>query len=285
MASVNATNAARTRFPVLFISHGGPPLALDKSDPLHQFLREGLFKSGRLPSRSPKAIVCFSAHWETTSPVVQVTSSSKPETIHDFYGFEDALYELRYPAPGDPLLANRIVELINKEGGGKFEAKANPNRGLDHGTWIPLYLMYPPSVPVIQVSILHSVDPALHLAVGRALAPLARDEDVLVIGSGSLTHNLGEFRRSSPTQHASDFHDWVHSTLTNLKGQEREKTLSDFKTLQRDWRKVHPTDEHFVPLFYALGAASAVFPSGFEAHRVFDHWYGSLNCAAYVFDE
>jgi 4,5-DOPA dioxygenase extradiol len=170
--------------PALFVSHGSPMLALTDS-PARDFLR-GL---GRTIGR-PSAILVASAHWET--PVPTLNAVVRNATIHDFYGFPPELFAMRYEPPGAPDLARRAAGLLAAAG---FETALDTERGLDHGTWVPLSLMYPEAdIPVLQVGIQSALDPAHHWRVGRALAPL-RSENVLVMGSGSFTHNLSQLRR------------------------------------------------------------------------------------------
>src|SRR5581483_2260459 len=192
--------------PALFISHGSPMMALEPS-PARDFLA-GL--GATLPR--PRAIAIASAHWETPQPRVNAVAVN--DTIHDFYGFPPALFAMRYPAPGDPALAQRIAGLLRDAG---LPADVDRARGLDHGAWVPLTLMYPAhDIPVVQVSLQPDGDAAYHLRVGRALEPL-RNADVLVIGSGSFTHNLGRLRRSAPDAPPPPdvvaFADWMHAAL------------------------------------------------------------------------
>ena len=152
----------------------------------------------------------ISAHWETAVPTVSAVDRN--DTIHDFRGFPQALYELRYPAPGSPAVAARVAELLRASG---LDCKIDRSRGLDHGAWVPLLLMYPHAdIPVLQLSLQPHLGPGHHLAMGRALAPL-RQEGVLIIGSGSMTHDLSEFRGHGPNDPAPDwvngFADWFHS--------------------------------------------------------------------------
>ncbi|MCE8040059.1 class III extradiol ring-cleavage dioxygenase [Halomonas sp. MCCC 1A11062] len=219
--------------PSLFISHGSPMLALTPG-PAHDFLRE--FGAGL----SPKAIVVVSAHWASERLLVSV--SQRPETIHDFGGFPRELYECQYPAPGAPELALRLARTLN----------AVPvERGLDHGAWVPLSLMFPAAdVPVVSLSLPVTWSNQALINIGTTLAVL-REEGVLVVGSGSLTHNLSEMQvQGAPTPAwVGEFTDWVHDKLT---GGERDALLA-WETAPQA-RRNHPTPEHFQPLLVALGA-------------------------------
>lgn len=169
--------------PSLFLSHGAPTLPLTGT-PARTFLKQ---LGGAL--ERPKAVLVASAHWETAQPTVNAVDWN--ETIHDFYGFPRTLYDLRYTAPGCPPLAGRIADLLKEAG---FDCAIDRQRGLDHGAWVPLLLMYPyAEIPVLQLSIQPHLGPEQHLCMGQALASLRR-ESVLIIGSGSFTHNLFEFR-------------------------------------------------------------------------------------------
>ena len=168
--------------PSVFVSHGPPTMVVDDVA-----VRGFLGELGRGLGR-PAAVLCVSAHWDTAAPCIG--SAARPETIHDFYGFPAELYDLRYPAPGAPELAARTLTLLAEAG---IEARLDPGRGLDHGAWEPLMLMYPEAdVPVAQLSIQSTAGAAAHLALGRALAPLRRD-GVLVLGSGQKTRPRGGF--------------------------------------------------------------------------------------------
>jgi 4,5-DOPA dioxygenase extradiol len=230
--------------PSLFLSHGAPTLPLTDT-PARAFLSE---LGGQL--LRPKAIVVISAHWETSVPTISAVDRN--ETIHDFFGFPKALYQLRYPAPGSPSVAARVAELLGASG---LESRIDRSRGLDHGAWVPLLLMYPQAdIPVLQVSVQPHLGPKHHLALGRALAPL-RQEGVLIIGSGSLTHDLSEFRGHGPNDLApkwvNDFADWLQGAL--LAGQTDE--LLDYRRQAPFAAKNHPSEEHLLPLYAALGAA------------------------------
>ena len=229
--------------PSLFLSHGAPTLPLTDT-PARTFLT-GLGQ--QLPR--PKAIVVVSAHWETSRPAVNAVAVN--DTIHDFYGFPRPLYEMRYPAPGSPALAESIGEKLRQSG---FGCDIDRSRGLDHGAWVPLLLMYPQAdIPVLQLSVQPHLGPEHHLRVGRALAPL-RDEGVLIIGSGSFTHDLSEFRGHGPNDPAPDwvnsFADWFHAALTGSQTDD----LLNYRRQAPFAVKNHPTEEHLLPLYVALGA-------------------------------
>ena len=182
--------------PAVFLSHGAPTLVMEDI-PARHFIA-GLGAS--LPR--PDAILCVSAHWETPQPAV--SGAARPDTIHDFYGFPDALYRLTYPAPGAPDLARRVTELIP-------EAAIDPGQGLDHGAWNPLMLLYPKAeIPVAQLSVQVAGGPEWHLGLGRRLAPLAK-EGVLILASGGAVHNLRQFQVDSrtPADWAIAFDDWL----------------------------------------------------------------------------
>jgi 4,5-DOPA dioxygenase extradiol len=255
------------RLPSVFVSHGSPMHALQPGP-----AGEAWAALGRRLGR-PRAIVIASAHWETERPLL--TGAARPQTIHDFYNFPEPLYRLRYPAPGAPDVAQQAKGLLLEKG---FPADIDPQRGLDHGAWSPLLYMYPEAdVPVVQLSIQSALGPKHHLEVGKALKTLAV-EDVLVIGSGHLTHNLRDWARGSgaPAPYAREFQDWVKQKIDN---QDLEN-LADYRSLSPQGVRAHPTDEHFLPLFVALGAAGDGAPE-----RVYDAIdSGVLAMDAYVFN-
>jgi 4,5-DOPA dioxygenase extradiol len=198
----------------------------------------------------PRAVLVASAHWETQLPML--TGSANPETIHDFGGFPDALYAIRYPAPGAPGVAAEAVALLKRAG---IAAGVDGCRGLDHGAWVPLLHMFPDAtVPVVEISVQPSRGPAHHIALGRALAPLARD-GVLIIGSGHATHNLRDWmqqmRRPGALPYVAQFADWLAGRLDA----HDDDALIAWREQGPDAVRAHPTDEHFLPLLVAYGAA------------------------------
>jgi 4,5-DOPA dioxygenase extradiol len=232
--------------PTLFISHGSPMTALMDS-PARHFLA-GL---GALLPR-PRAILVASAHWETVSPCV--SAAGQNTTIHDFYGFPAELYALRYDAPGAPALAKEIATLLDAAG---LACRIESGRGLDHGAWVPLILAYPEAeIPVLQLSVQTQAGTRHHLALGAALARL-REEGVLIIGSGSFTHDLRRFRHgranldAPETPDVTAFSDWMD---TEIKAGNIE-ALADYRRLAPYAVDEHPTEEHLLPLYVALGAA------------------------------
>jgi len=243
-AGASARSETTMTLPSLFLSHGAPTLPLTDT-PARDFLKQ---IGSQLDA--PKAILVASAHWETAQPTVNAVESN--ETIHDFFGFPRPLYELRYDAPGSPELAGRVAELLQAAG---FACNIERRRGLDHGAWVPLLLMYPQAdIPVLQLSIQPHAGPEHHLRLGHALAPLG-DDGVLIIGSGSFTHNLSEFHGHDPNDSApgwvDSFSDWFHPRLTG--GQIGE--LLNYRRLAPFASKNHPTEEHLLPLYVAAGAA------------------------------
>ena len=252
--------------PTLFLSHGSPMHALEPG------AVRGVWENlGRTLPR-PRAILIASAHWETDSPAL--TAAATPETIHDFYGFPKPLYEIQYPVKGSPELAFRSIGLLKQAG---LTAKEDPIRGLDHGAWSPLLHMYPKAdIPVVQLSLQTELGTRHHLALGRALAPLAA-EGVLILGSGHMTHNLRERRDGAPAVYVREFQDWVKQKIDARDFD----ALADYRKLTTQGVRAHPTDEHFLPLFVALGAAGP----NYSANRIYAGIEtGSLAMDAYLFN-
>ncbi|HEY8265554.1 MAG TPA: 4,5-DOPA dioxygenase extradiol [Steroidobacteraceae bacterium] len=222
--------------PVLFVGHGNPMNAIE-----HNEFRANWTVLGNTLAR-PKAILCVSAHWETRD--AYATATDAPETIHDFYGFPRALFEVRYPAPGEPALARRVAELVASE-----RVRLDPRRGLDHGAWSVLVAMYPEAdVPVVQLSMDTSRPGRHHYELARQLAPL-RDEGVLVMGSGNIVHNLRQFDFRDPTPLA-----WASRCDAEIRAHVaagRHDALMVYPT-HDEGRLAVPTPEHYLPLLYAI---------------------------------
>jgi 4,5-DOPA dioxygenase extradiol len=241
------------QLPSVFISHGSPMHALEPGAAGEAWAALGR----KLPK--PRALVIASAHWETSLPML--TGNARPETIHDFSGFPEPLYKLRYPAAGAPEVAQRAQALLKAAG---FTAGIDGRRGLDHGAWSPLLYMYPKfDVPVVQISVQPALGPRHHLEVGRSLRKLL-DEGVLVIGSGHMTHNLRDWMRGSgaPQPYAREFAEWVRE---KIEAHDLD-SIVDYRSRSPHGARAHPTDEHFLPLFIALGAA----PERGKPERIYD---------------
>ena len=228
-----------TSLPALFVGHGSPMNAIEDSP-----FRRSWTELGRSLPR-PRAVLCVSAHWETRG--VAVTGSQAPPTIHDFYGFPDALFAVRYPAPGDPALARRVASMV-----APAPVRVDAERGLDHGCWSVLVAMYPEAdVPVLQLSLDSRQPGPFHHDLGRQLAPL-RDSGVLIVGSGNVVHNL----------RLADFgmdggYDWAERFDATVRGRIEagdHEALADYRALGPDAALAVPTPEHYLPLLYALGA-------------------------------
>lgn len=253
--------------PTFFISHGAPDLPI-RTGPTQDFLRQLLTT---LPER-PTAILAISAHWLTAQPTLSTTP--QPQTIYDFGGFLPHLSELVYPAPGNPALAERVAELLAEAG---FAPRFNSHRGYDHGIWTPLILMDPQGqIPVTLLSVQSSETPTHHLHLGKALAPL-RDEGVLIVGSGAATHNMAAFKgdyHAAPPAWATEFDTWLAATIA----QNNLTALVNYRQIAPHAERNHPTDEHLLPLFVALGAGG----KGRQINEGFT--YGAFSMAAYRFE-
>jgi 4,5-DOPA dioxygenase extradiol len=232
-----------TRAPVLFVSHGAPTAALDRGPWAQALAAFGA-------AARPRALVVVSAHW-TSRGALGVTSSERPGTIHDFVGFPRALYQLTWPAPGAPDLAAALVDRLSSAG---FPSRMDPQRGLDHGAWVPLRLAFPAAdVPTVQLALPEASPPRL-LALGQALSPL-RDEGVLLVLSGGAVHNLGELNLGEPDAPAAtwarEFGEWLEACVTALDG----VALAAWRERAPHASRAHPTAEHLAPLLVAVGAA------------------------------
>lgn len=238
----------------LFVPHGAPTFALQPGE-------AGAALAAFAKDLAPRAIVIVSAHWETDQPTVGFAAT--PETIHDFWGFPDELYALHYPAKGDHEAATAVLEALRDAG---IDAQTDSRRGLDHGAWLPLRLMFPEAqVPIVPLSIQTHGSPESHYQLGLALAPLAR-EGFLVIASGNLTHNLADYQRASMNggqtpDYVRPFADWFD---TKLQAHDLAALL-DYRRQAPAAVRAHPRDEHLLPFYVALGAAGA----GFNAQRIY----------------
>jgi aromatic ring-opening dioxygenase catalytic subunit (LigB family) len=241
------------RTPTFYIPHGGgpcffmdwtmgPPDTWDKMAAWLKAMPEAV-------GPKPAAILVISAHWE--EPEFTVTTSPKPPLLFDYYGFPEHTYRLRYDAPGSPDLARAVRDLLAKAG---IASKEDAERGLDHGVFIPFLLVYPDAdIPVVQLSLKAGLDPAEHIAVGKALVPL-RDRNVLIVGSGMSYHNMEAYRRGLPPTASGTFDAWLTDTATDLNPLARDEKLAHWSTAPAG-RDAHPREEHLIPLMVAAGAA------------------------------
>ncbi|MEZ4382613.1 MAG: class III extradiol ring-cleavage dioxygenase [Nannocystaceae bacterium] len=245
------SDTSATRMPAVFLPHGGGPWPFVKlpfgDDREQGALADYLRSLAAVGPRRPSAILMISAHWE--APVPTLLSAPRPPTLHDYYGFPPESYTIQWPAPGDPALAERVQGLLAAAG---IASELDPARGFDHGTFVPLALAYPGAdVPTIQLSLIRGLDPAAHLALGRALAPL-RDEGVLIVGSGMTYHNLRAFNaRGIPA--AATFDAWLQRAIAAPRA-ERERELVAWSRAPAA-REAHPREEHLLPLMVVAGAA------------------------------
>ncbi|HEY5715229.1 MAG TPA: class III extradiol ring-cleavage dioxygenase [Psychromonas sp.] len=235
--------------PAFFISHGSPMMAVEKS-------KTSLFlQQLGLSLTRPKAIVVFSAHFDNARDIV-ISGGQSPNTIHDFYGFPDELYDIEYNAPGSPALADKIAVLFTQQG---LNPVVDRERGWDHGVWIPLRLMYPDAdIPVVAISINSGLGAKVNYQYGQILAPL-REQGVMIIGSGGISHNLREVFSSAPSVNrvarVKTFTTWVKDKLAAAD----IKALINYQNEAPDVFFNHPTQEHFIPLFAALGSSDFTF--------------------------
>lgn len=262
------------RMPVAFVPHGGGPwpfveMGLDPAE--KDALSAYLSSVATLPREAPRALLVVSAHWEERVPTLM--TSAAPPMFYDYYGFPDASYHITWPAPGAPWLAPRVRGLLTQAG---FEAAEDSARGYDHGTFVPLKVTYPePTIPVLQLSLTAGLDPAAHLAMGAALAPL-RDEGVFIVGSGMTFHNLRIFRDPRAVPVAETFDAWLRDVMA-LDATDRAAGLTNWATAPMA-RTAHPREEHLIPLMVATGAAGSD-----AATLAFNGTFGGLRLAAFHF--
>lgn len=251
------------RVPSLFLAHGSPMSVLDKDF-------AGALRKFTVHQRGLRAIVAVSAHWQVPGPL-RVTSNPLPSLIYDFAGFPGWLYEISYPCPGDRAVAQMVAVMLERGG---FEVRLDPDRGLDHGVWVPLSLAFPEAtIPVIQLSLPDPSTPGMLLAMGRALAPL-RSEHVLLIGTGGIVHNLARvlLDDDSPVAvpWAAEFDAWVREKV----GAFDTAALESYRRLAPHAGAAAPTTEHFDPLLFTMGTAQP----GDAVHDIFAEFrYGSLS--------
>jgi 4,5-DOPA dioxygenase extradiol len=256
--------------PVLFLSHGAPSLPLEAGETGEAWRK----LAAQMPK--PAAILAISAHWESHIPTL--SRAVQPETIHDFSGFPEELYRIQYPAPGAPQMAETAARLLQQAG---IPVQMDDRHGLDHGAWVPLSIMFPQAdIPVAQLSLQPERGPDWHLALGRALRPL-REEGVLIVGSGAITHNLRAVFRQPQDEPApawvTEFCDWIAAKISAGD----IEALAAYRTLAPHAVQNHPTDEHLLPLFVALGAATKVDDAR-HLNRVMT--FGLLAMDAWLFD-
>ena len=238
--------------PTFYIPHGGGPCFFmdwtmgpaDTWDKMADWLRA---LSGTLPT-TPKAILVISAHWEES--VVTVASHANPPLKYDYYGFPEHTYQIKYPAPGAPDVAQQVQQLLKDAG---IACQQDAQRGFDHGVFIPFKLIYPNAdIPIVQLSLNSNLDPADHIALGKALAPL-REQDILIVGSGLSFHNMGLLQTGGCGGHSDQFDQWLGETCT-LPAAQRNKQLSQWKQAPSAVQS-HPREEHLIPLMVVAGAA------------------------------
>ena len=263
------------RLPVAFVPHGGGPwpfvdigMPSVEVEALAGYLRD-------LPRIAPgaRALLVVSAHWE--EPVATVTTAERPPLLFDYYGFPPESYRLTWPAPGDPALAARVRELLGAAG---FVTASDAGRGYDHGTFVPMKLSYPGAeLPTVQLSLLRGLDPAAHLALGRALAPL-RDEGVFVVGSGMTCHDLRAFFSRGGTAVSERFDAWLRESMV-LPAAERDARLVAWEEAPSA-RGAHPREEHLLPLMVVAGAAgedrgAVAWTGTMMGHRLSAYHFGA----------
>lgn len=262
--------------PTYFISHGGGPWYwMNEQKPLYEKLEKSLRAMPGEIGTTPKAILVVSGHWEEDD--FAVMTDPAPPMVYDYSGFPEHTYRVKYAAPGSPEVAARVLELLSKAG---FEAHADASRGFDHGTFVPLAAAYPKAnVPVLQLSIRKDYDPGLHLAVGRAIAPLRR-EGVLIVGSGLSYHNLRQFGPQAQVP-SREFDDWLTQTLCESDFQARREKLKNWSKAPSA-RLAHPREDHLIPLMVAVGAAEA--ETGARVYHE-DSFFGGIAVSSYRFGD
>jgi len=270
----------KDRLPVYYIPHGGGPWQVMKedfgSDPGYRSLEAWLGEFGARYKDKIKSILMVSAHWEEPKPTVHF--GAKPGMFYDYYGFPEFTYHLSWPAPGDPLLAARVEGLLKDSG---FEVDRELERGYDHGTFVPMMIAFPEAkIPVAQLSLVEGLDPATHIAMGRALEPL-RDEGVLIIASGMSYHNMRGFMSGSPAVAATSkrFDDWLAESVSIGDPEKRRAAFVNWEKALGA-RECHPRSEHLLPLFIAVGAAGSD-----EGRREYSETLMGVRVSSHVFGD
>ena len=270
-----STTKTNSLMPVLFVPHGGGPMPL-LSEGNHRELTAFMQSvSADLPR--PTAIVVITAHWE--EGIATISSSPAPGMLYDYYGFPPESYKFKYPAAGNPRLAQTIAGLLDAAG---IKSQLDPKRDFDHGTFVPLMLMYPQAdIPVVQLSLLRNLNPAAHIALGKALAPL-REQGVLIVGSGMSFHNMQAFFSANRTTkgRSEQFDSWLSETLISaeLSPVEKNARLSAWQAAP-EAHFCHPREEHLLPLHVCFGAGSQASPA---AAKVFSGFLFNTKISAFL---
>lgn len=263
------------RLPTYFVSHGGGPWPWmrEQTGNAYDKLADSLAAMRAEVGDGVRAVLVVTGHWE--APQFMVSSGAAPGMIYDYGGFPPHTYQISYPAPGEPALAQCVADLLTAAG---HPTGLDAERGFDHGTYSMLYPVYPEAhIPVVQLSLRRDLDPAAHIAAGRALAPL-RDEGILIIGSGLSYHNLRQFGPGGREASAA-FDGWMQRTLLTLDPAQREAELLRWDTAPQA-RAAHPREEHLIPLMVALGAAEQE-PAACVYHE--DDFFGNLTVSSFRF--
>ena len=271
---VPGASTRMTRMPVAFIPHGGGPwpfvdVGFPKDDVAA--LAEYLRSVHDLPAEPPRAVLVVSGHWEEPAPTLM--TSAHPPMLYDYYGFPPESYEITWPAPGDPKLAARVQELLGAAG---IASASNDERGFDHGAFVPLKVAYPDAeIAAVQLSLVRGLDPAHHLALGRALTPL-RDQGVFIVGSGMTFHNLRAFGDPRAAGYSEAFDEWLRGVMRRAPA-DRARGLTEWAQAPAA-RYAHPREEHLIPLMVATGAAGDD-----AATLAFNGTFGGTRLSAYEF--